>query len=197
MEKKQWSRETMLRFAGWILILVGGGSLIGLEWYSAHITEKNSGVLVDFDPAGGASVVSSTTSTYTIRIPKINFEMPIVVGQADENQALDNGAWLIPGTAIPGNDDEYRNTVIAEHRFREGVEGKYVFFEADRLVPGDEIYITTGEKEIRYIVSATEVVEPTAVEILAPTEIPTLTLFTCTPKFSSKFRLVIYAHPSE
>ena len=53
--------------------------------------------------------------------------------------------------------------------------------------------MTTEVGTFRYVVTGSEVVEPTAVRIVAQTPERTLTLFTCTPIGLDTQRLVVHA----
>ena len=119
-------------------------------------------------------------------IPKIGVEMPIVQGEDDS--ALERGAWLMPESSTP---DLLGNTVLAGHRFKYKPPHKETFYLLDKLEAGDLLQIFWQGKEYRYAVVSSEVVLPEQVEILAPTEKPTLTLITCHPLFSDKKRLVV------
>jgi len=119
-------------------------------------------------------------------IPKIGVEMPIVQGEDDS--ALERGAWLMPESSTP---DLLGNTVLAGHRFKYKPPHKETFYLLDKLEAGDLLQIFWQGKEYRYAVVSSEVVLPEQVEVLAPTEKPTLTLITCYPLFSDEKRLVV------
>lgn len=121
-------------------------------------------------------------------IPKIGAEINIVEGK-NEN-ALFNGAWRLPGTSTP---DDGGNTVIGGHRWRFRPPSKRTFYNLDKLEKGDEIQVIWQNKEYLYRVREIKIVKPEEVEILENTTDDILTLFTCTPLFSTKFRLVVVA----
>ena len=80
-------------------------------------------------------------------------------------------AGHIEGTALPGTGG---NIGIAAHRD--------TFFRPLRAVrPQDEIRMTTTYGTFRYVVNAVEIVNPTDVQVLDPTNDPGLTLVTCYP----------------
>ncbi|MDP2910503.1 MAG: sortase [bacterium] len=119
-------------------------------------------------------------------IPKIGVEIPIVKGEDDS--ALEKGAWLLPESSTP---DLSGNTVLAGHRFKYRPPSKETFYLLDKVEKGDLLQVFWEGKEYRYVVVSSEVVLPEQVEILAPTEKPTLTLITCYPLFSDEKRLVV------
>ncbi len=119
-----------------------------------------------------------------LRIPEIGVEKAVVegVGVAD----LRKGPGHYPGTPMPGQPG---NAAIAGHRTTYGAP----FFELDRLGMGDEILVRTLQGEFRYVVDRTQVVLPTQVDVIDPTEEARLTLTTCNPRFSAAERLVVSA----
>jgi len=58
---------------------------------------------------------------------------------------------------------------------------------------GDELGIYWQGKIYTYKVNAIRVVEPTEISVESPSDSPKLTLYTCTPLWSAKQRLVIEA----
>lgn len=123
-------------------------------------------------------------------IPKIGVDVAIVVSPNQE-EALAKGIWHIPGTSFP---DRGSNTVLSGHRFR-FLSGNRTLYLLDKLEKGDPIIIYWKGKEYDYVVTAEKIVGPRAVEILDPTDKPRLTIFTCSPLFSTKERLVLIAKP--
>lgn len=104
-----------------------------------------------------------------LRIPKISLEVAIQPGTDD--LTLNRAVGWIPGTARVGEDG---NVGIAGHR-----DG---FFRGLKDVQaGDTIQVVTLQQTDIYVVEELEIVDPSAVEVLAATERPTLTLVTCHP----------------
>ena len=104
-----------------------------------------------------------------LRIPKIGLEVPVLPG-IDE-PTLNRAVGAIPGTALPG---EPGNVGIAGHR-----DG--YFRGLKDLATGDRLELETLAGRVEYSVTSIRIVEPTAVEVLAPTPQPVLTLVTCYP----------------
>ena len=95
----------------------------------------------------------------------------VMVLDGTDEITLNRAVGHIEGTANPG---EHGNVGIAGHRDS--------FFRGLRkLEVGDEIVFTTLEGRSHFEVTRLEVVKPEAVEVLDPTEHPTLTLVTCYP----------------
>lgn len=122
-------------------------------------------------------------------IPKINVDAKIVEGE--DPSALYDGFWRRPKTSKPPLGG---NTVISGHRFLY-TSGPNTLYHLDRVKVGDEILIFWEGTEYVYIVSETKIVQPNAIEIEAPTDDHRLTLYTCTPLWSSAQRLVVVARP--
>jgi len=119
-------------------------------------------------------------------IPKIGVNSPIVEGPNDS--ALLKGAWRIPDTSTP---DAGGNTVITGHRFRFLPPNNTTFYLLDKIGVGDKIKVVWNEKEYHYQVVETKIVNPDQAEIMASTEDTTITLYTCTPLFTTQQRLVV------
>ncbi|HUQ63194.1 MAG TPA: class E sortase [Acidimicrobiales bacterium] len=119
-----------------------------------------------------------------IEIPKIGVTKAIVEGVGTEDLKKAPGHY--PGTPLPG---QAGNAAIAGHRTTYGAP----FSSLDELNPGDPINVTTTEGKFRYEVDHTDIVSPSEVSVLEPTEDNRLTLTTCNPKFSAAQRLIVVA----
>ncbi|MDO8560170.1 MAG: class D sortase [bacterium] len=124
-----------------------------------------------------------------LEIPSIGVKMAITQG-IDSKAALRQGAWLIPGTPTP---DRGGNTVLGGHRYLYRPPSAKTFYNLDKVKAGDAITVTWQGKVYNYKVREVKIVEPYQVEILENTNENILTLFTCTPLFTSKQRLVVVA----
>ena len=119
-----------------------------------------------------------------IQIPSLNVDAPIV--QGDGWEQLKKGVGQHIGSANPG---ENGNVVLSAHNDVYGELFRYL----DELKPGDPIYIYTQQKQYVYIVTQTQIVEPTQVEVMADTPDPTLTLISCYPYMKDNQRIVVFA----
>jgi sortase A len=119
-----------------------------------------------------------------IQIPSINVDAPIV--QGDGWEQLKKGVGQYVGSPAPGQDG---NVVLSAHN---DVYGE-IFRYLDRLVPGDQIVIYTQQRQYVYVVDRTVLVEPTAVEVMASSGSPTVTLISCYPYLVDKQRIVVFA----
>ena len=119
-----------------------------------------------------------------IAIPAIGVDEIVVegVGRGD----LKKGPGHYPQTPMPGQPG---NSAIAGHRTTYGQP----FHRVDELVPGDEILVTTLQGTFRYEVSGTEIVLPSAVEVIEDQGDDRLTLTSCHPKYSARQRIIVSA----
>lgn len=128
----------------------------------------------------------------TISIPKINEELPIYLGVSQEK--LSKGIGQIEGTSLPiGGKDTH--AVLAGHR---GYHGATMFRHLDRLSDGDLFYVKVFGKLQVYKVIGREIIDPNQVEKLNVVKgKDKVTLLTCEPYTSSKYRLLIYGERVE
>ncbi len=121
-----------------------------------------------------------------IQIPKL--AVNVVVVQGVDDKSLEAGAGHYPETPLPCQQGD---VAIAGHRTTYGKP----FANVDRLVPGDEIILTTPVGSCVYRVSrAPFVVLPTDWQVVANTPHQfDLTLTSCHPKGSASHRIVIKA----
>lgn len=125
-----------------------------------------------------------------IVIPSISVNEPVFEGSSIS--VIDNGGtWRRPNSS---NNPSSSNMVIVGHRFT--YTNPYgSFYHLDKLKIGDHLAVYWQGKEYVYEVAETKVVEPTAQEVEAKTNNAQLTLYTCTPIWSAKQRLVVIAKP--
>lgn len=127
------------------------------------------------------------TGIAILSIPKLNMRWPVVEGVGAPQ--LRHAPGHYPNTAMPGTEG---NFAVAGHRTRA------VFWDLDRLAPGDEIIVATGEGRYLYHVTNVVIVAPNDVAVVGP--VPPgehagrlLTLTTCNPKFNNYQRLIVHA----
>lgn len=126
----------------------------------------------------------------TVRIPAVGIDVAIVEGTSDKS--LDKGAWHRPGT---GDPESGSNMVITGHRFKYLPPSNLTFYHLDKVVLGDRVIVYWNGKRYDYEVSKIHVVTPDRIEVESPTAGHQLTLYTCTPLWTAKLRLVIVALP--
>ncbi|MGA5262649.1 class E sortase [Streptomyces griseoincarnatus] len=139
-----------------------------------------------------------------LHIPKLDVVVPIAEG-IDSKKVLDRGmvghyAEGALKTAMPY--DKTGNFGLAGHRNTHGEPFRYV----NRLQPGDPIVVETQDKYFVYkTASMLPVTPPSNVSVLDPVPKGSgftgpgryITLTTCTPEFTSKYRLIVWGQMVE
>lgn len=119
-----------------------------------------------------------------LQIPRLNVDAPVV--QGDGWEQLKKGVGQHIGSANPGQNG---NVVLSAHN---DVYGE-LFRHLDQLQAGDNVIVYTQQRQHVYVVDRTVYVEPTAVEVMAPTGSPTVTLISCYPYLIDDQRIVVFA----
>lgn len=122
-----------------------------------------------------------------IIIPELNIDLEVDKSEIVEGYwevFEDKAGWGV-GSGIPG---EPGNQVIFAHA-REGL-----FLPLRSIKEGQKIFILTKSKWYRYEVKEIKEVYPNQVEVIAPTQDETLTLYTCSG-FADTKRLIVVAKP--
>ncbi len=135
-------------------------------------------------PAPNPATIAPAPPTH-IRVARLGLDAS--VGEGIELLTLNEEPGYWPYTARPG---ENGNMVIGGHR----TAHTRPFYFIDRLVPGDDIYVTSGDTTYRY--QMTEAVIVAAEDfgaIVRSTSESTLTLFACNPLGSITQRYVVRA----
>ena len=131
-------------------------------------------------------------------IPKLNVDVPITFGikTTETMSAMNEGVahYSIAGAdALPG---QIGNLVITGHSAGDIYSSnpyKYIFSGLERLEVGDSIYVNYESVRYTYSVTRKEVIEPTNVAALIfETDKPIITLVTCTPLGTSRYRLLVF-----
>jgi sortase A len=119
-----------------------------------------------------------------LQIASIRVDAPVV--QGDGWEQLKKGVGQHVGSANPGQKG---NIVLSAHN---DVFGE-IFRDLDQVKPGDEIVISTSQQSFIYVVRQTQILEPTRVEVMAPTGDAVLTLISCYPYLVDNQRIVLTA----
>ncbi len=139
-----------------------------------------------FEPGQGFAV---------IYLPKLGLKFPIAEGTGKQ-QVLDKGlVGHYPGTAMPA--DQAGNFALAAHRNTHGEP----FRKIGQLVPGDKIVVETATSFYTYEVEGgIPQTSPSNVSVIQPVPKGSpftgpgryITLTTCTPEFTSRYRLIVF-----
>lgn len=122
-----------------------------------------------------------------IVIPAIAMDLPVI------EAAVVGGFWELSETtashgAGSANPGDIGNTVIFAHARDE------LFGPLRNIQKETQIYLFTKDRWHQYAVVDIKLVDPNAVEVIAPTNDETLTLFTCSGFLDTK-RLIVIAKP--
>jgi len=120
-------------------------------------------------------------------VPSMLLDAKIIEGK--DISALRSGAWRRPNTSTP---DVGGNTVIVAHRFTY-TDPQGTFYYLNKVHPGDEIGVFWKGKRYLYKVSHVDVVPANQTAVEDNTPDARLTLYTCTPLWYPKDRLVVVA----
>lgn len=121
-----------------------------------------------------------------IVIPKLEVELPILLGANSENMKL--GAVHLTQTSYPIGG-ENTNSIIAAHR---GYNKTEMFRNIQKLEIGDEIQIQNFKETLLYKVVETKVIMPNDIEALwIQNGKDLITLVTCHPYPTNKQRYIV------
>lgn len=163
--------------------------------YVSPDTDSVATSLTAVDP----TITQAVSPEPRLIIPKLNIDVPVEynVPLADIDAAMNRGVaqFAIPGAnAMPG---QIGNLVLSGHSAGDiysNNQYKFIFSGLERLENGDLIYINYDSVRYTYQMVRRETVEPTDVaSLIYETDKPMLTLITCTPLGTSRYRLLITA----
>ena len=167
-----------LRLIGLVLVVVGLAAALAtgiLLWspeslqtdYRTELPRINTQKPAAHAPAPATPAAGNPIGV--IEIPRLGLSSVVLEG--DETAALILGVGHLSDTPLPWKGG---NSVFAAHRD--------TFFRGlGRIRPKDIIRFKTADSVLDYHVRDTKIVNPTEVQVLAPTKTSTLTLITCYP----------------
>jgi LPXTG-site transpeptidase (sortase) family protein len=179
-----------------ILIILINGYIIAapllpvilFSWQSHHGKEQQLASVIN--KSRGNQPTVQYPDGNTVIIPSMLLSQPILEGPASKTyQILDQGIWRWPYSSTP---DKGGNTVLIGHRFTY-TNPRGVFYFLNKVAIGDEIGVFWNKRMYVYRVANIEEASPTDTKIENNTPNPELTLFTCTPLWLPKNRLVVVA----
>ncbi len=133
------------------------------------------------------TIIRKIPDRNTVIIPEIGIHGLIYEGKDADTMNL--GIWHRPLSSHPGKGG---NTVLVAHRYLY-TSGPDTFYHLPKISAGSPIVVFWDQKEYRYEVVNTHVVDADHVEIEKQTEENILTLYTCTPLWTSEKRFVVRA----
>ncbi len=181
-----------------VLLFVQFNTML-LGWVRAYVVPaKPAPGITELDP----TLVGAIGPETKLIIPKINIDVPInldVDASSIEAQmkAMENGImhFAIAGAnALPG---QFGNFVVSGHSSNDAFtrgEYKFIFAKLDQAKEGDMIYVNYGGVRYTYAVRSTKVVNPEdTASLMLGTSRKMLTIVTCTPLGTAKYRLLVFA----
>lgn len=126
-------------------------------------------------------------SAHVLVIPSIGVNAEIHEGE--DAQTLNLGVWRRPRSSSPVKGG---NTVLTGHRYQR-VFGSNTFYLLNKLQVDDQFLVFWDGVEYDYRITEISIVDPSHVEIEQQTSEPIITLYTCTPLWTAKDRIVIKA----
>jgi LPXTG-site transpeptidase (sortase) family protein len=134
-------------------------------------------------------------------ITKLNIDVPVHFGISNDTKTVNNAMmhgvahFMVPGAnAYPG---QVGNVVITGHSAGDiysSNQYKFIFSGLERLADGDLIYVDYNKVRYTYRITGRKTVEPTDVAALKyDGDKKMLTLITCWPLGTSRYRLLIFA----
>lgn len=168
-----------------IIVLINGYIVVTplIPWVNYEVKQRITRP-VKVDPEKPSLSIDRTKNHLVI--PALQMDEPIL--DSTNPSIVHQGIWRRPNTSTPGQGS---NTVLVGHRFT--YDGAAVFYNLDKLAVTNDVYVAYDQKIYHYRVEGFKIVPPTAVEVEAPTSDSLLTLYTCTPLWSAKDRLVYIA----
>ncbi len=157
------------------------------RWFDATDGYRYQSNLATASGAGIGRLIPVPRDRNILVIPQIGVDAEILEGSSAS--VLNRGLWRRPRTGTPVKGG---NTVITGHRFLY-TNGPNTFYALDKMRIGDRFLIFWNGEEYDYEVEDIRTVTPDRVEIERNTKDDIVTLYTCTPLWTSKNRLVVRA----
>lgn len=159
-------------------------------WWQSHHTNRQQTLSGQLHRKSSQPTTPAAAKPNQLIVPSMLLDTPLLDGPVkDTYKILDKGVWRWPLGSTP---DKGGNTVLIGHRFTY-TNPKGIFYYLNKIQPNDEIGVIWNNKTYIYKVTSVSVIPPTNVGITAPTRNARLTMYTCTPLWLPKDRLVVVA----
>jgi sortase A len=171
----------------WLLVGIGVGCLgvYGYEVVEARrFQAERARELAAATPGAVPPAIRAGGLVGMLDIPRL--KLTTAVTEGDDEQTLSRAVGHLPDTPLPW---EAGNSAVAGHR-----DG--LFRPLKDITIGDRIVIRTLRETLRYRVTATSIVDPDDLSVLAPRGQDALTLITCYPFFyvgAAPRRFIVHA----
>lgn len=188
LQIKKTRGKKMKRIISRVLIIIGLLIIAVPAYLNYNTTKTNNDIVEKYEKAITTDTIDTVEIPENIigilEIPKTDIKVAIQEGTDEET--LKYAVGHFKETVLPGEEG---NFAVAGHR---AYTYNKFFSNLDKVEIGDEIKVITKENTYTYRVNSSEVVLPEQVEVLNSTDNnKTITLITCTPKYSGTHRLVL------
>ncbi len=174
-----------LQKIGLILLLLGLLFLLLAVFCLKNLYEPKNSLSFSQAPRP-ENIVEESDLPAKVIIPKVRIDLPVFPAKASEDvwEISEEGVSYLLGSGLPGRKG---NLVIYGHN-KNRLFGPIRWLEKD-----DEIKVINRRgEEFTYKIKETKIVTPAMIDVLYPTEDPTLTLYTCTG-FLDRERFLVVA----
>lgn len=130
----------------------------------------------------------SSSNELLLEIPRIRIK--IIAKRGSSSKILRNNGWIRPNSALNVLEG---NTIIASHRLDPTQLLSKQFTYLPRVSVGENIFLSDDLYTYHFVADTVTIVNASAGWVEAETLYPRLTLYTCTPLWSSSKRLVVTA----
>lgn len=186
----------MLMIIGYVLFITVCYGMIENKIHQKELIESFSAIQNETALASDVEVENTPTkkdsiATSILRIPSIQLESPVIDGATSDK--LNRALGMIENLDAPGTPNG--SSAIAGHQSH---QFGYFFNRLNELQLGDKFELDVSTDTLVYEVFDIQIVKPNNVEILNRQEgISMLSLITCYPERSNKYRLVVQAKQVE
>lgn len=197
-KKSRRKRHLMPIFAGIIVVLI----ILFLQYNRLIFAPIMAYISPGDQPASEIDSVDPTVSAVVssdprLIIPKLNVDVPINfdLKLSQVMSAMNHGVahYRISGaSAYPGQNGNFVITGHSAGDIYNNNQYKYIFSGLERLDENDLVYVNYQSVRYTYKITQKQVIEPTNVAALnMGTDKPLITLVTCTPLGTSRYRLLV------
>lgn len=162
-------------------------------WQTAHTdTRRQLTAKLQATPKPPGQPPGTPAATHDNRLiaPDMLLDTPILEGSLQATyKTLDKGIWRWPLGSTP---DKGGNTVLIGHRFTY-TNPRGIFYYMDKLQIGNTVGVSWNNVLYHYKVIRITEVPPTDTSVTQATSDARLTMYTCTPLWNPKNRLVVVA----
>ncbi|WP_235034505.1 class E sortase [Streptomyces sp. SLBN-115] len=198
--EREWGAVTGIGDSGGTGGEPGTGPATGDEADEAGGAPSASGGGTGQGGANASSVEPRSSQAYAVlRIPRLDLRVPVAEGTSKQNVLNKGYVGHYTGTEQPGQEG---NFAVAGHRNTHGEPFRYL----NRLRKGDKVEVATRKATYTYLVDKilpqtsprdSGVIRPVPRSLTEPaygydTPGRYLTLTTCTPEYTSRYRLVVW-----